>query len=256
MTDKYRHHIAIYHLPVLSSVKFGPPPSVSTNPASTNIHPLQVPPPTVPSFPPTGLNRFTNIGAEGVKLQPPPKYDGSVEGNACKEWIEEIEEMRAYMSYYEKRNVFADEKEKIDSAQRYLKDTTKRVWTARRKYAEGFPVGHSYVHNASIPWIDSSPYLLLHACADINHYYFVLAFVVHMYIGSSSSPVVIHIIDHHSQPKQFTTHLFLPPPPSVLSGRPLAFLILFFWVNYDTTPPLPPTPTVPPAADILRHHLL
>lgn len=137
-------------------------PSVSNNPASTNLLSNQQPQPTVHSHVlPTGLNRYT-IGAEGLKLQPPPKYDGSVEGNACEEWIEE---MRAYMSYYEKRSVFADEKEKIDFAQGYLKDTAKRVWTARRKYAEGFPMGHAQ----RVDTLERFFAVLLHACADINH---------------------------------------------------------------------------------------
>lgn len=117
--------------------------------------------PTVFSIPPTGLNHYT-IGAKGFKFQPPPKYDGSIEGNACKEWIEEI---CAYMSYYRKRSVFADEKEKIDFAQGYLKDTAKRVWTTYQKYAERFPVGHAQ----QVDTLDRCFAVLLYASANINH---------------------------------------------------------------------------------------
>lgn len=98
-------------------------PSISTNPVLTNNHPILVVPLTVPSISPTGLNRYT-IRAESLKLQLPLKYNGSVEGNAYKEWFEE---MRTYMFYYKKYSIFADEKKKINFAQRYFKDIIKRV---------------------------------------------------------------------------------------------------------------------------------
>lgn len=47
-----------------------------------------------------------------------------MEGNACKKWIKE---MRAYMSYYEKCNIFADKIEKINFAQGYSKDMAKKI---------------------------------------------------------------------------------------------------------------------------------
>lgn len=57
-------------------------------------------------------------------LQLPLKYNRSVKSNICKEWIKE---MQAYILYYEKHNVFANKKEKIDFAQGYLKDMAKCV---------------------------------------------------------------------------------------------------------------------------------
>lgn len=95
------------------------PPPVNNSLISANTLPNSKPhlPYIHPHVLPTGLNRYT-IGDEGLKLQPPPKYDGSVEGHACEEWIED---MRAYMSYYEKRSVFADGKNNIGFAQGYLK---------------------------------------------------------------------------------------------------------------------------------------
>lgn len=62
-----------------------------------------------------------------------------MENNACKEWIKE---MRAYMSYYEKRKIFANKKEMIDFVQGYLKDTAKRIWFTQCKYVERFFIGH------------------------------------------------------------------------------------------------------------------
>lgn len=73
--------------------------------------------------------------------------------------------MRAYISYYKKCNVFADEKEKINFAQGYLKDTAKRIWTTRRKYVEGFSIRHAQRVNS----LDRFFAVFLHVCADINH---------------------------------------------------------------------------------------
>lgn len=58
-------------------------PSICTNLASTNIYLL----PTIPSIASTGLNRYT-IGVKGLKLQLSLKYNESVEGNVCQEWID------------------------------------------------------------------------------------------------------------------------------------------------------------------------
>lgn len=41
-------------------------------------------------FPLTSLNRYT-IEAKGLKFQASSKYNKSVEVNACKKWIEEIQ---------------------------------------------------------------------------------------------------------------------------------------------------------------------
>lgn len=73
--------------------------------------------------------------------------------------------MRAYISYYEKHNVFTNKKEKIDFIQGYFKDITKCVWTACYKYVKEFPIRHAQWVNT----LDRFFVVLLHTCADINN---------------------------------------------------------------------------------------
>lgn len=98
--------------------------SLSINLMSTNVQPFSTLLSTVFSIFITGFNQYT-IGIEGFKFQPSSKSNRSMKDNIYKKWIKEI---YTYMSYYKKRNVFVDKKEKIDFIQEYLKDITKRVW--------------------------------------------------------------------------------------------------------------------------------
>lgn len=107
---------------------------ISNNLASINVYHSF----TIFSICLTSLNQYI-IRAKGLKLQLPLNYNGSVENNVYKELIEG---MQAYMSYYEKNNIFANEKKKIDSAQGYFKDTAKYVWIAHYKYMKRFPIEH------------------------------------------------------------------------------------------------------------------
>ena len=55
---------------------------VSYNPVTTNVHPSQAFLLIILSILSTGLNCYT-IGAESFKLHPSPKYNESIESNAC-----------------------------------------------------------------------------------------------------------------------------------------------------------------------------